>query len=90
MFFFIVVWFFQIKNKATPIIANRVVQTGANTHAGGLRAGFTSVEYQPAMDGAVNSEPIMPASSDTTMAMMSLNVLFIFIIELLASLLFFT
>ena len=31
--------------------------------------------YHPAMDGVVNTEPIMPASSETTIAMMSLNVL---------------
>lgn len=58
-----------------PISANRVVQTGANTHAGGLSAGFTIPAYQPAIDDVVNTEPMMPASSETTMATMSLNVL---------------
>ena len=68
-----------MRNAAMPISANSVVQTGPNTHAGGLRAGFTIPAYQPAMDGVVNTEPIIPASSETTMAMMSLNVLFIFL-----------
>ena len=71
---------FPIRNSEMPMSAKIVVQTGPNTHAGGLRAGFTSVAYQPAIDSVVNTEPMMPASSETTMAMMSLNVLLIFII----------
>ena len=71
---------FQIRNSGMPMSAKIVVQTGPNTHAGGLRAGFTSVAYQPAIDSVVNTEPMMPASSETTMAMMSLNVLLIFIL----------
>ncbi|KKR98285.1 MAG: hypothetical protein UU48_C0004G0078 [Candidatus Uhrbacteria bacterium GW2011_GWF2_41_16] len=43
-------------------------------------AGLTIPAYQPAMDGVVNTDPMMPASSETTIAMMSLNVLFIFIV----------
>ena len=69
--------FFQIRNAEIPIRANSVVQTGPNTHAGGLRAGLTIPAYQPTMEGVVNTEPMMPASSETTMAMISLRVLFI-------------
>lgn len=47
--------FFQTKNAAMPISAKSVVQTGPNTHAGGLRAGLTIPAYQPAMDGVVNT-----------------------------------
>ena len=72
--------FFQTKNAAIPMRTKSVVQTGPNTHAGGLRAGRTSVAYQPAIDGVVKTEPMMPASSETTMAMINLNVLFIFIL----------
>src|SRR3989344_5319997 len=71
--------FFQTRNAAIPISANNVVQTGPNTHAGGLRAGLTIPAYQPAIDEVVNTELIIPASSETTMAIMSLNVLLIFI-----------
>lgn len=71
--------FFQTRKTAMPISTNSVVQTGPNTHAGGLRAGLTISAYQPAMDGVVKTEPMMPASSEATIAMMSLNVLLIFI-----------
>lgn len=52
-----------------------VVQTGPKTHDGGLRAGFVMSAYQPSIDGIVNIEPIIPASCDTTIAMMSFKVL---------------
>ena len=61
--------FFQTRNAAMPISANNVVQTGPNTHSGGLRAGLTIPAYQPAIDGAVKTEPIIPASSETTTAL---------------------
>ena len=72
--------FLQTKNAAMPISANNVVQTGPNTHAGGLMAGLTISAYQPAMDGVVNTDPMMPASSETTIAMMSFEKLLSFII----------
>src|SRR3989344_725999 len=65
--------FFQTRNAAIPISANNVVQTGPNTHAGGLRAGLTIPAYQPAMDGVVNTEPIIPANSDTPIAIINLK-----------------
>ena len=61
-----------------PMSANNVVQTGPNTHTGGLSGGLTRLSYQPSMDGIVNIEPMIPASSDITMERMSLNVLWIF------------
>ena len=68
--------FFHTRKAAMPIRAKSVVQTGPNIQLGGLRAGLVSVAYQPAIDGAVNREPMMPASSDIMMATMSLRVLF--------------
>ena len=62
-----------------PISANKVVQTGANNHAGGLRAGLGSVAYHVGMDWAVKIEPIIPAASDIPMAIISLEKLLIFI-----------
>lgn len=58
-----------------PMSANNVVHTGPNTHAGGLRVGLAMSAYQPAMDGVVNTEPIIPASSETETAMTSLRML---------------
>lgn len=72
--------FFHTKNAATPMRTNNVVQTGPNNHAGGFIGGFTIPEYQPAIDEVVKIDPIIPASSETAIAMMSLNVLFIFIV----------
>jgi len=60
--------------------ANSVVQTGPNTQAGGLSAGLTRAGYQVGMDGTVKKEPIIPADSETIIAMTSLNRLFIFMI----------
>lgn len=67
--------FFQIRKADIPISTKSVVQTGPKTHEGGLRAGFIIAEYQPSIDGVVNIEPIIPASCDTTIAMMSFKVL---------------
>lgn len=61
-------------------MANKVVQTGPNTHDGGFKAGFTSIEYQPSIEGVVKIEPIIPASSETTIAMMSFMVLGMFLL----------
>ena len=59
-----------------PISANSVVQTGPNTHAGGLRAGFTIPAYQPAMDGDVKKAPITPAISEMTIDVTNLKKFF--------------
>jgi hypothetical protein len=67
--------FFQIRKADMPMSTKSVVQTGPNTHDGGLRAGFVSTAYQLSIDGVVNIEPIIPASSDTTIAMISFRVL---------------
>ena len=63
-----------------PMSAKSVVQTGPKTHAGGLRGGFTSVAYHPAMDGVVKKAPIIPAISDTPIAITNLKKLFNFMI----------
>ena len=73
---------FQTKNAAIPMSAKSVVQTGPNTHAGGLNAGRARVAYQVEIEGVVNTEPMMPATSETIMAMISLSALFIFIMWL--------
>jgi hypothetical protein len=39
-------------------------------------AGFTIPAYHPVMDGVVNTAPITPASSETMIAIASLNALF--------------
>src|SRR3989344_2156567 len=70
---------FHISHNEIPIRKYRVIQTGLNIHAGGLRTGLTIPAYQPVIDGVVNTAPMMPASSETAMAIMSLNVLLIFI-----------
>ena len=70
-----------------PISANSVVQTGPNTHAGGLKVGFTSSAYQLspeaveglATDGIVTRDPTTPALSDTAIAIINLKKLLIFI-----------
>ena len=69
---------FHTNQALTPISKNNVVQTGPNTHAGGLRAGFTIPAYQPAMDGVIKNAPIIPATSETTSAMTNLKKLSIF------------
>ncbi len=74
--------FFQTRNAAIPISTNNAVHTGPNTHAGGLSAGLMILAYQLAMDGAVKTEPMIPASSETTIAMMSLNMLLSFMVIL--------
>ena len=66
---------FQTRNAEMPISANNVVHTGPNIHDGGLRVGLAIPAYQPAMDGVVNTEPIIPASSETEIATMSLRML---------------
>src|SRR3989344_6035223 len=69
---------FQTRKSEIPISANNVVQTCPNTHAGGLRAGFASSKYQSdRIAGAVKSEPITPANSETTIAMTNFKKLFI-------------
>ena len=62
-----------------PMRANKAVQTGPKIQAGGLRAGLVRVAYQVGIDGIVNTEPIIPANSEATMAMINLNVLIVFI-----------
>ena len=73
-------WLFQITKSEMPMSAKSVVQTGPNTHAGGLSAGRARVAYQPAMEGVVKSAPTIPAASDTAIAITSLRKLLIFII----------
>src|ERR1051326_5288227 len=64
--------FFQTRNAAMPISANRVVQTGPNTHDGGLNDGLIIPAYHVGIEGAENTEPTIPASSQTTIAVRSL------------------
>src|SRR3989344_6605092 len=69
---------FQTRKSEIPISANNVVQTGPNTHAGGLRAGFASSKYQSDRTaGAVKNAPITPAASETAIAITNLKKLFI-------------
>lgn len=72
--------FFQIKNAATPMSAYRVVQTGPKIQFGGENSDLARLAYHPCIAGAVNTEPMMPASSETPMAITSLKRLLIFII----------
>lgn len=56
-----------------------VVQTGAKSHDGGLRAGFSSVAYHVETDDAVKKEPMPPASVQITKEMRSFEVVSNFI-----------
>ncbi len=67
----------HIKNAATPIKKYNVVQTGPNIQAGGLKTGFVSVAYHVLIAEIVNSDPIMPANSETTTAIINFNKLFL-------------
>ena len=62
---------FHMRNAAMPMRANNIVQTGPKSQFGGAMAGLASVAYQVEIDDTVNMEPIMPASSEITMAMIS-------------------
>ena len=62
------------KAAAMPMSAKSVVQTGPNTHAGGLRAGFTIPAYTSNGWCGKHRANNTPTSSETTIAMMSLNV----------------
>ena len=67
--------FFQTKNKAIPIKANKIVQTGPKIQLGGLKDGLTIVLYQVAIDGEVKIEPITPAASQITILKISFKTL---------------
>lgn len=54
--------FCQIRNNAMPISKNKAVQTGPNSQAGGLNAGFLSEAYQVGIDLLVKIAPIIPAN----------------------------
>ena len=58
----------QMRAAAMPIIAYSVVQTGPNSHPGGVHAGFARVAYQVGIAGVVASAPSPPASSQSTIA----------------------
>ncbi len=68
----------QIRKAAMPIRANNIVQTGPNTQAGGVSAGFASVAYHVGIDGVVNMAPIIPASSEIMMATINPTMFFFF------------
>lgn len=70
-FFFSFESLFQINHKEIPIKRYRVVQTGPNTHPGGLRKGFCKVAYQTGIAEIVKKEPIIPANSHTTTQIIS-------------------
>lgn len=59
--------FSYTRNIAIPIMANNVVHTGPNTHAGGLNEGLMISLYQPVIAGAVKSAPMLPAASQMRM-----------------------
>ena len=67
---------FQMRKAAIPMRAKRVTHTGPNSQLGGAKLGFTIPAYQVGIDDEVKTEPIIPASCDTAIAMMSLIVLF--------------
>ncbi len=67
---------FHTKYAAIPIKRNSVVHTGPNTHDGGLKLGFAIVVYQPFTSVVVKIEPMIHASCETTIAMVSLSLLF--------------
>ena len=71
---------FHTKNAAMPMRTNSVVHTGPNIQDGGFNAGLVIPAYQVWIDGAVKTEPMIPADSETIIAKMSLKVLFILII----------
>jgi hypothetical protein len=60
-----------IRYKEIPISIYSIVQTGKKIHDGGLKNGFLSKEYQFLMDEAVNLEPIIPASKQIPIAIIS-------------------
>ena len=62
------------------IRANSVVQTGAKIHAGGLIAGLASAAYHVGIDGIVNIDPIIPADSHITIAIINLSRSFVIMI----------
>ena len=66
--------FSQTSQRATPIRAKSVVQTGAKSQLGGANSGLTKPAYQVGMAGAVKNEPTIPANSQTTIAKISLKV----------------
>jgi len=63
--------------------AYSVVQTGPKTALGGLKDGLVSVTYQEEIEDTVKTEPIMPASSDTAIAVISLKNIGNFILKIL-------
>jgi len=71
--------FFQIRNSAIPMRANKIIHTGPNTQFGGASVGLIRLMYQVGIDGIVKIEPITPASSQKIIATINLVKFMIFI-----------
>jgi len=69
-------------NAAIPISRYRVPHAGANSQFGGVKDGFCKAAYHVGIALIVKIEPITPASSQTTMLIISLKISpgFLFII----------
>lgn len=75
----------QIKKRANPIKKYKKVQVGPNTQLGGLKDGFTKVEYQLPISGIVKIEPIRPAARGITIQIMSGMISFFLIVVISVS-----
>ncbi len=63
-----------------PIKINRAVQTGPNSHAGGLKLDFFKDSYQIGIERLVKIDPIKPATKQIIIliANFKISLLFIF------------
>ena len=70
-------FFFQTKNKDTPIKKYKIIQAGAKSQFGGKKLGFlSSINQDEETAGAVKKEPIIPASWQIIIEIKNLMILF--------------
>jgi hypothetical protein len=67
-----------VDNKANAIRKYKRVQTGPKIQLGGAKKGLFSVAYQVGIADIVNTLPKTPMSSQPTIEIISLNLLFIY------------
>lgn len=74
-FFLSFALFCHIKYNDIPIRKYSEIHTGPNNQPGGLKSGFINVEYQVDNVEAVNTDPIIPANSQTLIETTNLKIL---------------
>ena len=77
--FFIAKFFDQTRYNEIPISKNKIIQTGAKSQLGGIKPGLFKAVYQSLTEDTVKIEPTIPASSQTIMLIVILNILSLFI-----------